>query len=444
MHNISIPQLINTSKFRNLFEQMIKPEKMEEIAIGFHSGRGAPCKLRFSEIVMGSVFHEIQSDGTLAKHTRQITGKSISDAALSQRRQAMDLKIFELLTQQALTPQAVEAKHPEAFYQGLRLLGIDGSEFSVPNTEMIEEQMEKAASWKGETCFSKISLCMMSELGLHNPIGAAIRWGESEMNLAKKVFEILPAQSLLLGDRYYGVNKCIGQCIGLNQSKGSHFLFRVRSNLNSRLIEKLSDGSAIVEIERWEDNAKLRVREIRGKIGGRDGKKIEVRLWTDLVDEKKYPAMELLKLYAQRWEQEVMTDELKNKLGRGHLLKSQTLKTAVQEITAMLLAQALVVRVRMSIAEFVEAPTLRVSFRKTLVQIQALWLFLECGQDIISPKQAQALTQRCLQEVANQLSANRRKRSCPRAVRKPLGRYSKLKKNSYQNGEFQYQVISVS
>ncbi len=34
----------------------------------------------------------------------------------------------------ALKPKAVVDKHPEAFYHGLRLCGVDGSLFSATNT----------------------------------------------------------------------------------------------------------------------------------------------------------------------------------------------------------------------------------------------------------------------------------------------------------------------
>ena len=444
MQNIPIKNLITLSEFNKLFNEMIPEEKIGEIVERYHSGRGAPCKFTAGEIIMGSVYHEIQSVGTLGEHTRQVTGKVISDGGISQRRQGMDLKVFKFIIHEGLVPRAVAGKHPEAFYHGLRLVGIDGTEFSVPNTDSIEEEIEKAASWKGVVGFAKIGLCMISELALHNPIGAAIGWEESEMSLAKKVFEQIPPGSLLLGDRYYGVNKCISELIGLGLPKDNHFLFRVRSNLNSRLIQKFSDGSALMEIERWDDKTKIQLREIRGKVRARNGKKIEVRLWTGLLDEKKYPARELLKLYGQRWEQEIMTDELKNKLHGGSLLKSQTPQTAVQELTAMLIAQAMVVRVRMTVAQHLKLPTLRVSFGKTLVQIQALWLFFEIGEGILSPKQTQAFTQRALEVIARQILPKRRNRSCPRAVRKPLGPWPKLKKNSYQHGEFQYEIIPVS
>jgi hypothetical protein len=41
----------------------------------------------------------------------------------------------------ALKPKADPARHPDAFYQGLRLCGIDGSTFSVANTPQIKKRM---------------------------------------------------------------------------------------------------------------------------------------------------------------------------------------------------------------------------------------------------------------------------------------------------------------
>lgn len=44
----------------------------------------------------------------------------------------------------------------------------------------------------------------MVELGLHNPLGAALGPnGESEMVLAKRLLPAQPEKSLLINDRYY-------------------------------------------------------------------------------------------------------------------------------------------------------------------------------------------------------------------------------------------------
>jgi hypothetical protein len=62
---------------------------------------------------------------------KQLTGKDITDGALAQRRALLPPAVFEQLMSAALKPKAVPEQHPDAFYHGLRLCGVDGSLFSV-------------------------------------------------------------------------------------------------------------------------------------------------------------------------------------------------------------------------------------------------------------------------------------------------------------------------
>ena len=153
---------------------MISPQQIRVVGHRYHSGLGAPAKMSLSKLVMGAVYHEIQTAGNMGEHTQEVTGQKVSHSALSQRRQNLDSEVFKGLMKAGLKPLAQENKHPWAFYRGLRLLGIDGSEFSVPNTPELEPEVEKAESRRGKAAFAKIRICTISELAIHNPIAAAI------------------------------------------------------------------------------------------------------------------------------------------------------------------------------------------------------------------------------------------------------------------------------
>jgi hypothetical protein len=422
---------------------MIPAHTIAAIASQCHSGRGAPPKVPSPEVIASTVFHELQPHGTQAEHLFQLTGRSVTDGALSLRRQPLDPRVFRQVLEAALRPLADPTHHPESFYRGLRLLGIDGTRFSVPNSEAHAARWEKAHSRRGQAAFAQIDLVVLSELGLHNPIAAAIgEQQQAEMTLARELLDRVPPDSLTLGDRYYGVGKCIAATIPLWQQRGSHFLFRVRSNLKRRVLQRRRDGSARVEI-RPPDGTRLEVREIRATVRARGGKRIVVRLWTSLLDAKAFPARELLALYAQRWEMELATDELKNKLHRGHRLKSLTPATAVQEMAALVLAQAVVTRVRMRVAAHAGVPTLRASFGKSLGEVQALWRAVEWGAGVLSAKQVKALVEGCLESLVRQLTPRRRARSCPRAVRQPVSSWPRLMKTKSVTGPIEYEVIKI-
>jgi hypothetical protein len=217
---------------------------------------------------------------------------------------------------------------------------------------------------------------------LHNPIAAAIGWnGQSEMELAVEVLGSLPADSLLLGDRYYGVPKVVAR---LDKEKNRQYLVRVRSNLQSKVLEAYGDGSALVEIR--SEGKSMQVREIMGRVCRANGKWTTVRLWTSLLDWKAHPARELIALYARRWEEEVFYKELKVDMRSSPLVRSHTPETAAQEIAALILAHAILTEERVQAGKVGDVGVLRISFLKTLEAMRGLWNFLELTDGLLDPK----------------------------------------------------------
>jgi hypothetical protein len=277
----------------------------------------------------------------------------------------------------------------------------------------------------------------MVELGLHNPLAAALgAKGESEMVLAKRVLSAQPENSLMINDRYYGVAELL---VGLPASGERHALVRVRKNLKRRLLEVYSDGSALVEI--CSEQGTRLMREILGRVQrGRGGAYTTVRLWTTLLDWRRYPAAELLALYTRRWEQELFYKELKVDMRSAPCLQSHTPLTAMQEIAALILAYAVLVDYRVEAAAVLEVGVLRISFIKTLQVVQGLWQFLEVSADLLSPAQVRLVVRRSLQRIADRAIPKRRQRSCPRALRQPVSSWPRLRKNTYRKGTVQYSV----
>jgi hypothetical protein len=310
----------------------------------------------------------------------------------------------------------------------------------VTNTPQVKKKMRKARSRRGRAAFPKVGAAVLVELGLHNPLAAALgAKGESEMVLAKQVLAAQPEQSLLLTDRYYGV---AGLLVGLPSEGERHFLARVKENLKRHLLQVLPDGSALVEI----DSGPTRrvVREILGRVQRRGGGPFTtVRLWTSLVDWGRHSAAELLALYARRWEQEIFYKELKVDMRSTPYLRSHTPLTAIQEIAALILAYAVLVGYRMEAAGAGEVGVLRISFLKTLRIVQGLWQFLEVSADLLGPDQVHLVIRRCLKRIAERAIPKRRQRSCPRALRQPVRSWPRLRKNSSHTAPLEYSVGEI-
>jgi hypothetical protein len=428
--------------FSTLFEQLLPQGKLRSLLRHFAPAKRRPPKVAATALLKGLVFHFLMGAGKLSEHMKLLTGTKISDKALSDRRKKIPLPVFELILEEALRPKADPERHPEAFWKGWRLCSLDGTSFSVSNAPAIQKSLKKAKTRRGEAAFAKIGACVLLESGLHNPLAAQVGAnGESEMALARPLLEKLPEKSLCLLDRYYGSGEVIGLFREIHpQGSGRHFLARAKGNLKAKVLEALPDGSALVEIK--SGGQKAVVREIRGQ-AGRGGKRVAARLWTSLLDWKEHPALELLKLYGQRWEQESFYREWKRGWRGGGLLLSHTPLTAAQEVAAQVLGWAILAEERMKAAEKGEKPVLAISFVKTLENLKALWRVIELGRGVLTPRQIGQLTRRTMKHIAQSAVYKKRDRSCPRKARQPVKSWPRLVKNEYENGPVTCEIIPI-
>lgn len=445
--------LSDANAFFAEFESLLSAKQLENILAAHAPLARRPPRIRSAELLVGLVYHVSQPQGTLAAHLEDLTGQAISDSAASQRRLAMPWEIFEAVLEQALAPLADPLRQPEAFYAGLRLVGIDGTQFSLCNTPAVLGTMPKAASRRFEAAFAKLGCAVLVELGTHAPLAAVIAAPgalESEADLAAQLLHHLPAASLLLADRFYGNGAFIARLLACALAgKEQGFLLRVSQTPRPRLVEALADGSRLVEVTLAREEALLfgvktrLVREIRGRVRRPGGAWREVRLWTSLLDAALHPALTLLGLYARRWEQELAYHELKVDLRASgdSPLASHTPDTAAQEIAALLLALGLLARARLQAATQAGVGALRVSFGRTLAGLRPLWDVLSVGGDLLSAEQRRVLTERVIERIARRLlPAKRRKRTCPRAVRQPVKSWPRMNQQAQHKGDWQYEI----
>ena len=432
------------------FQKIIRLDQLEAIGKSCASGRGAPGKLGVGHLLMALVYHFFCGTGTFAAHVLRLTQVKMSDSALSQRRQNLPLEIFKSILKAALRPLCHEQEHPQAFYRGLRLVAMDGTQFSLTNTPQILGSLTKAAARRFKAAFAKIRVCVLVELGAHNPLAASIaEKQESELALCQRLLDGLCPKSLLLADRLFGTGSTVAwvqeACL---KAKDSHFLVRVRRNLKSRIKSVEEDGSAIVDIRTSKiasgKAAFIRVREIRGRVHKPGRGWLEVRLWTSLLDAAAYPASELLPLYAKRWEQELYYKQLKLELRSSELLRSHTVETASQEIVALILASAIVARQRVAASAQAEVEPVRISFRKVRDLSDALWVVTAAAEGLLSPDQLRILVERTMKMIASEaLLPPRRSRSCPRAVRQPIGSWPRLVETDSAEGALSFEIITA-
>ncbi len=399
--------------------------------------RGRKPRVGLPNVLAALVFHAMNATGTLGQHFAMLFEDALNESACSDRRARLPWTVFADLMQRVLRPLAKPRRHKEAYYRGWRLAALDGTQHSVTNTPQNNGALPKAKARRGRAAFAKITTSVLLELGLHNPLAAAIgHKGQSEWELSLSLLARLPKQVLLLADRLSGCAAFAAEALQACRRVGSHFLFRARSHIKVRVVRRLKDGSRLVRVPvrkkgqprvmvEW-----LELREIRVVLQRKGFRSTQLRLWTTLLDPKTAPAQELVELYAQRWEHELFYRELKRQLRRSGLLQSHTVTTAAQEIAALILAAALLAQERDRAAAG-QVPVLRVSFIKLLELLRPLWLVLALGDDLLSESQKEQLTQRFYEQARTYLTPKSRLRSCPRKVRQPVSGWPRLLKNEY-------------
>lgn len=405
--------------------------------------RGRP-KLSVFQMLMVLVGHGLASSGDLAMHAHGLSGQRVSNAALSKRRRRLPWQIFERMMDWVLGPVAEEREHPTAFWRGYRLVGLDGTMFSARNTPGILRWLTKAASRRCGAAFAKLRVVMLVELGTHHPMAAAIDTGEhGELTLAYRLIEKVPVQSLLLADRLFGVGTFLVAFLKRWVQTERDFLVRVGSSPKVRVLRRYADGSVLAQVTARHDGQPLEllVREIRGVVHRRDGQRIEVRLWTSLLRPETAPALELLRLYARRWEQEIAFAELKVQLQGGALLDSQTVETAMQEIAALIVAQAVIARIRLEAGVARQGQVLRISFAQVREHVQAFWWMCQWFGETTPAANIRRAAATMLKFLAEHASDPRRARSCPRAVRQPVTGWPRLLRNQSLTGVIHCEII---
>ena len=136
--------------------------------------RGRKPRVALAHLLAALVFHVMHATGTLGEHFAMLFADALNDSACADRRARLPWQVFADLMRRVLRPLAHPRRHKEAFWRDWRLLALDGTRFSVSNTPQNNAALPKAKSRRGRAAFAKITTSVLLELGLHNPLAAAI------------------------------------------------------------------------------------------------------------------------------------------------------------------------------------------------------------------------------------------------------------------------------
>jgi len=243
--------------------------------------------------------------------------------------------LFEHGTHVLCTPET-----EEAFYQGYRLMALDGSLFNVPDTKANAAAFGRSCNQYGKGAYPQARGVMLTECGSHATVGLHLGdYDEAEIHGAYGLLPKLSRGMFLMHDaNFFG-----GAYLEALNAKGVRALFALPSTVAVERVRNLPDGSYLAKLKPqrqalypMQRAVWLRVIEyqITDERLGEPGH--VYRLATTWLNPRTAPAKELLVLYHERWEIEIVIDEIKTHLRvQQKVLRSHTPDGVRQELYAL-------------------------------------------------------------------------------------------------------------
>ena len=334
-----------------------------------------------------------------------------SDSAVYQARDRLGWAPIRWLCQRVLRPLAEAARDPSAFYDGRRLLAIDGTTFTVADTPSNVWTFGRANNQNGPSGYPLIRMVALCEVGTHALIDRIARgFAVGEQTLAARLWRRVPAGSLLLGDRNF---HCFPLWEAAREGRWD-LLIRVQSGPKFAVDRILSDGSYLSWVYPRRGKGKkarrIRVRVITYTYTDEEGKVHSSRLLTSLLDAARHPANVLVELYHRRWEQEGVFKEIKLALaGRVTQVRAQDPLRAMQELDGLLLGHFVVRWVILQAAREKGIAPVEISFAGTLRVLQTRLAGVPEGA-----VERRRWWEGLMAAIGRQRLQRRRKRCCPR------------------------------
>ena len=323
-------------------------------------------------------------------------------------------------------PMATEAT-PGAFWKGMRLMGIDGTDEMVADTPENEKFFGRHTSGRGGAGYPQLKAIYLVEIGTHAVVDAGawpIHSGEKE--IGKRVLRSLEKGMLVMWDCGFHSLAMVRRAM----QQGADILGRLPANIKVHVIRRLPDGSTLIALAENghkgnpKEGSEIRLRLIEYTVSdpALQGFGEHRRLITSLLDEQTFSALELARLYHERWEVEITIDETATHQ-RLAFQPFRSLKPVgvIQEFFGHLVAHYAIRKIMHDAALLANVDPDRLSFTNALTLIQDA--IRDC--QIISPFQLAIFYLRLLRDIASFKLPPRTPRSNPRVVKRKMSNFDK-------------------
>ena len=260
-----------------------------------------------------------------------------TESAITQARQRLGSLPIEKLYAEVVVPIAKKLTRG-AWYRAWRVVTLDGFVLDVAESDENVRTFGRPGSSRGKSAYPQVRVVGLLENGTHVFFGAEMdRCDVGETTIARRILNKLRRNMLCLADRNFVNYPLWKEAV----ATGAKLVWRAKLQLVIPKIRKLADGSYLAKIypsskHRRQDRDGILVRLVDYRI---DGFRESYRLVTNILDPAKAPALELARLYSERWTIETGLDELKTHLrGSNVVLRSKLPDLVRQDVFGLLLA----------------------------------------------------------------------------------------------------------
>ena len=331
-------------------EQIIPPEAVRQVLADTGRTNQRRCMLTHEVVCWVVLAMGILTELPIRqvfKHARRLRfgEETPHRSSLCVARQRLGIAPVRRLFEQLVHPLA-EPETPGAFYRGFRLMGLDGTVYDVPDSDPNAAAFSRpSAGSRGDGAFPQIRKLSLVELGTHVELAFVLRSiAHGEQSMVGGLLRHLTAEMLLLEDRgffsYDHWKEVTSRDVKILAAEE-----RVDPQADPKLGRWLVSGQDLSQFLRPPEGSQwVLVRVIRYTLNDpqRVGHGEEHVLITSLLDENLYPAEELIPLYHERWEHELVYDEQKThqdprRTTKPAHLRSETPAGVIQEVYALAL-----------------------------------------------------------------------------------------------------------
>lgn len=329
-----------------------------------------------------------------------LASSKFTASALCQARQRLPLKVFENLLE-SVSNQIEQEEFRKSDWCGHRVLIVDGSGFSMPDTEELQQHFPQSKNQQPGCGFptakfvallhyetgmiSRVSLGSLLSHDMSHTTQVDTGLSSGDVLLGDRAYCSFAHYALLLRDQKHAVTRAhqsrvirFQSCPGAARSKSKAY----PQGYSAQWLEKLGHKDQLAQwnkpyvCPKWislEEYGELpdsiTVRELEFEIADKGFRTQKVTIVTTLLDHQKYPKAQIVKLYRKRWQIEVNFRHLKTTM-KMDVLHSKTYDGVCKEVIIFCLIYNLVWLVIRCAAEAKKRTPQEISFIDALRWLQ--------------------------------------------------------------------------